>query len=396
MKSLDIRAFRAYDTNMCSGLAALVERAEDAAAASSVEGRLLLLAGLRQAVDAAMVAALGEIAAAPGPVQLDGGIDGGQWLAARSELHPAEARALGGLAGDLPAMPVTAEALSNGRIGVEKARLLGTARDVNGFAEAEAGLVDAVIGVSLRRARRVIGRFVADYQEVDPADPAANEVTLAPKRNGRWGLHGDLDAETATLIANELRRLADGHRDDEGLNLGRRRALGLLDMARRSVSFGERGPGSRPEVVLVADVRFDGDIVDARYEDGTPVSRKVFENLACDATVRALVVNGPSEPLELGRSQRLATAGQRRAAAVRDGGCVYPDCDQPPDHCDLHHIRHWLNGGKTDLPNLCLLCRRHHALAHLIGFTFAGDKHGQLIIYRPDGEPLHWFRQRAA
>ena len=232
---------------MRSGLAEVVERAEDAAAASTVEGRLLLLAGLRQAVDAAMVAALGQIAAAPGRVQMDGGIDGGQWLAARSELHPGEARALGGLADALPAMPATDQALSDGRIGVEKAHLLGTARDVNGFAEAEAGLVDAVIGVSLRRARRVIGRFIADNREVGPADPAANQVSLAPKRNGRWGLHGDLDAETATVIANELRRLADGHRD-EGLNLGHRRALGLLDMTRRSITLGERGPGSRPRL----------------------------------------------------------------------------------------------------------------------------------------------------
>ena len=43
-------------------------------------------------VDAAMVSALAEIEAAPGAVRLDGGIDGGQWPAARSEMHPGEAR----------------------------------------------------------------------------------------------------------------------------------------------------------------------------------------------------------------------------------------------------------------------------------------------------------------
>ncbi len=162
------------------------------------------------------------------------------------------------------------------------------------------------------------------------------------------------------MIANELRRLAEGHRDDDGLSLARRMSLGLLDMTRRSVSFGERSPGSRPEVVLVAHVGLDGDIAQPAYEDGLPVSRRVFENLSCDATVRTLIVNGRSEPLDLGRSQRLTTAGQRRAAAVRDGGCVVPGCDQPPEHCDLHHIRHWLHGGATDLANLCLLCGRGH------------------------------------
>ena len=379
---------------MCSSGSSLVEQAE-AASAGSAEVRLLKLAALRQMVDAAIVSALGEIEKAPGAVMLDGGIDGGQWLAARSEMHPGEARSLAGLARNLPDMPASDEALQQGRIGTEKARLLSQACDVEGFVEAEAELVDAVVGVSLRTARRVVKRFIAQRRDPAPADPAANEVTLAPKRNGRWSLHGDLDEETARVIVTELRRLAEGHRDDEGLSLARRMSLGLLDMTRRSVSFGARGPGSRPEVVLVGHVGFDGDVENPGYEDGTPVSRKVFDNLTCDATIRTLLVNGRSEPLDLGRSTRLATAGQRRAA-VRDGGCVVPGCDQPPEHCDLHHIRHWLHGGATDLANLCLLCRRHHTLAHVIGFTFARDQQGQLTIYRPDGTPLGWFGRQAA
>jgi len=195
-----------------------------------------------------------------------------------------------------------------------------------------------------------VSRFIADCRQPGPADPTTNEVTLSARRDGRWRLHGDLDAETAAVIANELRRLAEGHRDTENLTTARRFSLALLDMARRSVTLGERGPGSRPELVLVADVGFNGDIYDTRHEDGTPVNRQVFETLTCDATIRGLVMNGPSEVLDLGRSQRLATPGQRRAAAVRDGGCVVPGCERSPDHCDLHHIRQWTkHPGPTDL-----------------------------------------------
>lgn len=123
----------------------------------------------------------------------------------------------------------------------------------------------------------------------------------------------------------------------------------------------------------------------------------MFEKLSCDATIRGLVVNGLSEPLDLGRSQRLANAGQRRAASIRDGGCVFPGCDQPPDHCDLHHIRHWTkHSGATDLSNLCLLCRGHHTMVHEIGFTFIRRPGGQLSIHRPDGTPLPWPGQQAA
>jgi len=377
----------------------LVEMAEAVADAVSLSPqiRLLGLADLRQAVDAAMVTAVGEIEAAPGPVFLEGAVDGGQWLAARSELHPAEARSLAILARDLPDMPATGDALQTGRIGTEKARLLGTARDVEGFGGAEAGLVERIVGVSLRTARRVVGRFIADHRQPAAADPAANEVTLSPKRNGRWRLDGDLDAETARIVSNELRCLAEGHRGDDSLSLARRTALALLDMARRSVTLGQRGPGSRPELVLVANVGHFGDLYDPRHEDGTPVSRQVFENLTCDATIRGLVVSSPSEPLDLGRSQRLATPGQRRAAAIRDEGCVVPGCDRPPDDCDLHHIRHWTkHQGPTDLANLCLLCRGHHALAHSMGFTFIRHRDGRLTIHRPDGTTLPMPGQQAA
>ena len=325
----------------------------------------------------------------PLTVRLAGAVDGGSWLASRSDLHPAEAQGLAGLAQDLPAMPATGEAFQAGRISTEKARLLRSAKDVDGFADAEASLVDRVADVTLRTARRIVNRFIADHRKPTEDDTAANEVTLSPRRNGRWRLFGDLDAETGAIVHNELRRLADAHRDDEALSLPRRNALAVLDMARRSITLGERAPGSRPELIVVADVNPYGELVDPRHEGGTPLTRQAFEHLSCDATIRGLIMNGPREVLDLGRSQRLATPGQRRAAAIRDGGCVYPGCGRPPDECDLHHIRHWLkHNGRTDLANLCLLCRRHHTLTHLMGFTFTRRKTGHLTIYRPDGTQL--------
>lgn len=381
---------------MCS-IERLVEQAADVAASTSPENRLRMLASLRQAVDAAMVVALAEIESAPGPIHLDGAVDAGDWLAARSELHPAEAAGLAGLARVVSEMPATSEALEGGRIGAEKARLLSTAFPVDGFAEAEPNLVERIVGVSLRSARRIIGRFIADHRDPAPADAAANEVTLSRKRDGRWKLDGDLDAESGMLLANELRRLAEAHRGEDDLRLVQRTALAVLDMARRSVTLGERSPGSRPELVIVADAREFGDVVNGRFEDGTPIDRQVFEKLCCDANVRGLLMNGRSEVLDLGRSQRLGTPGQRRAAAVRDGGCVFPDCDRPPEECDLHHIRHWLkHHGFTDLANLCLLCRAHHNLTHTMGFTFVRRRDDSLTIYRRDGSVLLGASRQAA
>ncbi|WP_369124700.1 HNH endonuclease signature motif containing protein, partial [Pseudomonas sp. CCI2.4] len=66
----------------------------------------------------------------------------------------------------------------------------------------------------------------------------------------------------------------------------------------------------------------------------------------------------------MGRDKRFATDHQRRAAAIRDGGCAFHGCDTPVSWCDLHHIDHWEHGGPTDLDNLICLCRHHHGVTH--------------------------------
>ena len=75
---------------------------------------------------------------------------------------------------------------------------------------------------------------------------------------------------------------------------------------------------------------------------------------------RARRVRRAGAALFLGRSQRLATRAQRLALIARDGGCCFPGCDRPAAWCEAHHVIPWLDGGPTDIDNLCLLCRYHH------------------------------------
>jgi hypothetical protein len=35
------------------------------------------------------------------------------------------------------------------------------------------------------------------------------------------------------------------------------------------------------------------------------------------------------------------------ALTARDQGCTFPGCDQPPEHCQRHHITAWADGGAT-------------------------------------------------
>jgi hypothetical protein len=76
----------------------------------------------------------------------------------------------------------------------------------------------------------------------------------------------------------------------------------------------------------------------------------------------------------------------RRALRTRDEGCIFPGCSQTR-HCDAHHLKHWADGGPTELDNLSLLCRFHHTLLHKRGFRVE-RKDGAFIFFRPDGRPL--------
>src|SRR5262249_48892473 len=73
----------------------------------------------------------------------------------------------------------------------------------------------------------------------------------------------------------------------------------------------------------------------------------------------------------------------------RDGcRCRFPGCESR--RVDLHHIRHWVNGGPTDLENLVSLCLRHYQLVHDRGYFIAAPPGGggTFAFYRPAGPRL--------
>lgn len=86
--------------------------------------------------------------------------------------------------------------------------------------------------------------------------------------------------------------------------------------------------------------------------------------LACDARVIPVILGGRSEPLDLGRASYVVSTAIRRALVLRDGGCAFPACNRRYRWCHAHHVRHWADGGSTDLGNLVLLCGQHHRLIH--------------------------------
>jgi hypothetical protein len=119
---------------------------------------------------------------------------------------------------------------------------------------------------------------------------------------------------------------------------------------------------------------------------------------AATALLPPVLGGAPTVPLEVGRTSRVVTAGHRSALAVRDGGCVFPDCSRPLAWCEAHHLRHWLHGGPTDLANLALLCRTHHRAVHEGGWRLARQPDGRLTATPPHRfhrrDPAHFHRRQ--
>jgi hypothetical protein len=91
--------------------------------------------------------------------------------------------------------------------------------------------------------------------------------------------------------------------------------------------------------------------------------------------------------LAVGRRTRKAPPALRRAVRERDGyRCRFPGCESR--RTDLHHVRHWANGGQTAERNLISLCRRHHTTVHDKGYIITPDgqfrtRDGRLIPHSP-------------
>ena len=134
---------------------------------------------------------------------------------------------------------------------------------------------------------------------------------------------------------------------------------------------------------------------DSRSElDGLRVPAGTSRRFTCDASIvraglsfgRSLGAVGGSPTLDLGRSTRTISPSLRRALDLRDRVCRFPGCSCR--FTDGHHIKHWADGGETNLRNLILLCRRHHRAVHEGGVRVCMDREGRVVFFSPRGRAM--------
>jgi hypothetical protein len=97
-------------------------------------------------------------------------------------------------------------------------------------------------------------------------------------------------------------------------------------------------------------------------------------------------LGGPSLPLDIGVSSDIPAA-IRRAVILRDQHCRFPGgCDQPAAACEVHHLTHKADGGKTSVKDCALFCCFHHQVViHQWGWA---------VVLNPDGTTTAWNKDK--
>ncbi|SEF26127.1 HNH endonuclease [Amycolatopsis pretoriensis] len=223
---------------------------------------------------------------------------------------------------------------------------------------------------------RIIAHLDPDGPEPDTTEPAIpnRELSLRRKRTGIWELHGRFDDETGSRASALLDALAERRTTDEG---GDHRSpqerygdafSDAIDLALNAPTLPMRA-GERAHVMVAVSLKdLKSAVGQATLGDTGTITAAEARIHACDSMIIPAVLGEKSEPLNLGRLRRLISAGLRRALYLRDRGCAFPGCHRPPRHCQGHHIRHWSEGGPTNLTNLVLMCAHHHRLLHRSGW----------------------------
>ncbi|MGY1780169.1 DUF222 domain-containing protein [Geodermatophilus sp. SYSU D01036] len=328
------------------------------------------------------------------------------WLRGRCRLSPAEAARLVRDGRALEHLPALAEAHEAGLVSAEQVAVAARAVTPERLAAAAAAGVDLVVidavltGVAVERTHADLVQVVQHHcTDLDPDGPEPDptegrSLTLSRHADGSLSLRGHLDAVGGERLQTALEAHVQADRP-AGDERTRAQRLGdaLVQVADNALAAGSLPVlrGHKPQIAVVIDVE---DLVDpagspnaGRMGFGATISAARARWLACDGAVSRVVFGPDGAPLDLGREQRLMSRHIRRAAELRDGGCVFAGCDAPTWWCDVHHLVHWIDGGDTSLENSALLCERHHTKVHH-GFRVERQPDGRWQTWRPDGSEI--------
>ena len=323
-----------------------------------------------------------------------------EWLSWLTGMNSKAARDHELMADWLEQFPETHSALSTGTISFDQARLILSTE----APEHEAKLANLARQTTTGQLQRVVRAYrkVTALSETDDANVAHERRYLNYFfLEDCFELHGRLTTEDGAVVAKALDRTLDklfrasplqsrtpAESEPQWDSPDQRRADALVELAGKWLQDNKSSSRANAyEVVVHVDAdSLQSDQPGARCEiDGADsIAPETARRLTCDSALVGLIERD-GEPLSIGRRSRRVPHGLRRALEARDKTCRFPGCANVA-RLDSHHFVHWTkDGGETELPNLVLLCKRHHRMVHEGGYTMSRDRDGTWTFTRPTG-----------
>jgi hypothetical protein len=304
-------------------------------------------------------------------------------------------------------MPAVGAAAAEGGIGAGQVAVIDkilTERiwDIGVAAGADLPAVDLLVAETAVHAPRTLGEVcqkIADALDPDgppPSDPTEGRgLRITRRADGTRSFRGTLDAGGGERVEAALESVAAAGWCEGDLRSSEQRAAdAFVQLADLHLAAGNLPVLRKVKPQVTALIQLE-DLADpdtrpaaSRLGSGATASNTVARQAACDGDVARILLGPDGLPLDVGRAHRLVPAHIRRAAEVRDGGCVFAGCHAPAWWCDAHHLVHWIDGGATSLENTALLCERHHTQVHH-GYTLRWDPDQRSWrTYRPGGREI--------
>jgi uncharacterized protein DUF222/HNH endonuclease len=290
------------------------------------------------------------------------------------------------------------ETMAKGEIGFAHLALI--ARTAAAIAESETSkpfdetpLLNKARDLSVGRFRDFChhARHAADpegYAAEQAQGVEARVLSLSSGESGMVWVRGMLDAEGGAAVRTALEPLARRNGQGDYRKRERRLADALVELATHSLDAGlvpqRASQRTHMQVTTTLETLLQrAGAPAADLEFALPISAKAVERMACDCNVTRILLGSDSAVIDVGRSKRVISPAQKRALNVRDKGCRFPGCDRPATWTSGHHLVHWIRGGGTDLPNLVLLCYRHHWMVHEGRWQLVKTDEGQVLAIPP-------------
>jgi hypothetical protein len=338
--------------------------------------QITTLAGQLNAANARFLALIAELDRRRGWAEW-GAKSCAHWLNWQCGIDLGAAREKIRVARALEKLPKISEAMTEGRLSYAKVRAMS--RVATGSTESY------LLNIALCGTASHVEDVVRSYRRaLDAAELSREAVQQRDQRlwwhtdtDGSLVLRGRLPAEVGALFVRALRAAVDSlpipkdvsaETSPDDLHRSRKRRVEAL--ATMAESFLANGPrdisgSDRQQIVVHVDAETlkHGHAGRCELEQGPSMAAETARRLACDASVVTIIENEKCEPLNVGRKTRTIPPGIRRALNARDKGCRFPGCTFKR-YVDGHHVKHWADGGETNISNLVTLCRFHHRFVH--------------------------------